>query len=165
MPSKPGVKPTLSSDRTSMSIVRTSSVKASASSLTRVKAGVPCASIDRRFNVGSKVEPMAMRAKSRPSSQQNQVNSSAQQGVKDLDKTLPELVPESRKPPTTLETIFSEPCTPEAKPPRMSTPYSNRRVASPGGALALSSILGSRKKNFTSIFTPKTPKTPHSAMR
>lgn len=150
-----------------MSIVKTtSSVKAPASFLTRVKADAPSARVDKRFTVGPKVEPMAMQAKSRPSShQQNQVHSSAEQTAEDLAKAPPVLVPESCKPPTTLETIFSEPCTPEAKPPRMSTPYSNRRVASPGGALTLSSILGSKKKNFTSIFTPKTPKTPHSAMR
>lgn len=159
LPSKPGV-------RTSLSTVRTSSVKAPASFRTQVKVEAPSAGIDKRVTVGSKVEPVAMQAKSRPSShQQNLALSRRGQGVKDVTETLPELASESRKPPATLETIFSEPCTPEVKPPRMSTPYSSRHVVSPGNALALSSILGSRKKNFTSTFTPKTPKTPHSAMR
>lgn len=66
-----------------------------------------------------------------------------------------------------LETVFSasEPDTPELKGPRMSTPYSSKRVGSPCDLLQLSSIVGSRMKCLTSTWTPKTPKTPRSALR
>lgn len=66
-----------------------------------------------------------------------------------------------------LDTVFSvsEPATPELKGPRMSTPYSSKRVGSPCDLLQLSSIVGSRMKCLTNTWTPKTPKTPRSALR